>query len=307
MHPGTKRKKKTQLSVAEQLIDRISGSPLLDFDSNDPRHFWQMAHHYNNHPEELERFFEQPGCLQAFSRMFGKLRDDVAKKAVRIASGLIIAIAKQIADTGCRPGKLALVPGCTDGSEIELDRSLENFMEAPEKGIVDNLVSYVRRMEKKAFVMMLDCSYSMKNKIILAAITAAAIAQHFKKDYAILAFNKGVGVLKRVDEPAGPEKVLHRLFKLESYGDTNIRMALESGLKHVRKFERKEGLILTDGDWNSGGDPFAAAVRFDKLSVIGFPFANFEKIRLLSLQGNGMFSVVDKETEIVGAILKCLS
>ena len=46
-------------------------------------------------------------------------------------------------------------------------------------------------MEKKAFVMMLDCSYSMKNKIILAAITAAAIAQHFKKDYAILAFNKG--------------------------------------------------------------------------------------------------------------------
>ena len=239
--------------------------------------------------------------------MFGKLRDDVAKKAVRIASGLIIAIAKQIADTGCRPGKLALVSGCADGSEIELDRSLENFVEAPEKGSVDNLVSYVRRMEKKAFVMMLDCSYSMKNKIILAAITAAAIAQHFKKDYAILAFNKGVGVLKRVDEPAGPEKVLHRLFKLESYGDTNIRMALESGLKHVRKFERKEGLILTDGDWNSGGDPFASAVRFDKLSVIGFPFANFEKIRLLSLQGNGVFSVVDNETEIVGAILKCLS
>jgi hypothetical protein len=266
-----------------------------------------MAYHFNKHPDELERFFEQPGCLQAFSRMFGKLRDDVAKRAVKIASRLIIAIARQIADTGCRPGKLSLVQGHADGAEIELDRSLENFVEAPEKGICDNLVSYARRMEKKAFVMMLDCSYSMKNKIILAAITAAAVARHFKKDYAILAFNKGVGVLKGVDESAGPEKVLHRLFKLESYGDTNIRLVLEAGLMHVRKFERKEGLLLTDGDWNAGGDPFAAAVRFDKLSVIGFPFASFEKIRLLSLQGNGTFSVVEDETRIAGAILRCLS
>jgi hypothetical protein len=29
-----------------------------------------MAYHFNKHPDELERFFEQPGCLQAFSRMF---------------------------------------------------------------------------------------------------------------------------------------------------------------------------------------------------------------------------------------------
>ncbi len=100
---------------------------------------------------------------------------------------------------------------------------------------------------------------------------------------------------------------MHRLFALKSYGDTNIRMVLEAGLKHIGKFERKVGLILTDGDWNRGGDPFAAAVRFDKLSVIGFPFANFEKIRQLSLHGKGTFSIVEDETEIVGAILQCLT
>jgi hypothetical protein len=266
-----------------------------------------MAYYYNAHPEELELFFEQPGCLQAFSRMIDRLQDDVATRATKVASRLIIAIAKQIADTGYRSSKLTLIKGHTDGAEIELDQSLEKYAEAPERGILDNLVSYVRRIEKKAFVMMLDYSYSMQSKIILAAITVAAIAQHFKKDYAVLAFNSGVGVLKDVAEPAGPEKVLQRLFALQSYGDTNIRMVLEAGLKHICKFEQKAGLLLTDGDWNKGGNPLQAASRFDKLSVIGFPFANDKKIRQLAFRGKGTFSIVNDETEIVGAILRCLN
>ncbi len=266
-----------------------------------------MAYYYNAHPEELELFFEQPGCLQAFARMIDKLKDDVATRAITVASRMIIAIARQIADTGYRPSKLTLTLGHADDAEIELDRSLERYTEAPEIGILDNLVSYVRRIEKKAFVMMLDYSYSMQSKIILAAITAAAIAQHFKKDYAILAFNSGVGVLKDVDESAGPQKVLQRLFALQSYGDTNIRGVLEAGLKHIGTFERKAGLLLTDGDWNKGGNPLSAAARFDSLSVIGFPFADDSKIRQLSLYGKGTFSIIKDETDIVGAILRCLN
>ena len=53
--------------------------------------------------------------------------------------------------------------------------------------------------------MLLDHSYSMKGiKIILAAITAAAIAYHFKQDYAILAFSNRVSVLKGIDDALGP-------------------------------------------------------------------------------------------------------
>ena len=44
-------------------------------------------------------FFEQPGCLQAFARMSDRLQDDVAVQAIKIASRLIIAIARRIA--GC--------------------------------------------------------------------------------------------------------------------------------------------------------------------------------------------------------------
>jgi MoxR-like ATPase len=294
------------LSVAHHFLSRANGAPLFDFDSNDPRHYWQMAHRLNQNPNELEAFFEQPGCLQAFARMIGRLQDDVADQAIAIASHLIIAIARRIADTGYRASELKLVPGFNDNAEIELDHSLEKYAESPERGILENLVSYIRHIEKKAIVMMLDYSYSMQSNVILAAITAAAIAQHFKKDYAILAFNCGVCILKDIDEPAGPEIVLKRLFTLSTCGDTNIRSVLEAGLQHVNRFERKAGLLLTDGDWNRGGDPFLAAVQFDKLSVIGFPFADHEKIRQLALKGNGSFSIVKDETEIAGAIMRCL-
>jgi hypothetical protein len=293
-------------SLAYQFLDRANGAPLFDFNTNDPRHYWKMAHHYNQKPEELEAFFEQPGCLKAFARMVDRLQDDVADQAIGIASHLIMAIAKQIADVGYRASSLKLAPGFSDNAEIELDHSLENYAQSPELGILENLVSYIRHIEKKAIVLMLDYSYSMQSNVILAAIIAAAIAQHFKKDYAILAFNSGVCMLKEIDEAAGPEKVLRRLFALKACGDTNIRGVLEAGLHHVGRFERKTGLLLTDGDWNKGGDPFQAAVQFDKLSVIGFPFADDEKIRQLALKGKGSFSIVKDETEIGGAIMQCL-
>ncbi|MBC8440053.1 MAG: VWA domain-containing protein [Deltaproteobacteria bacterium] len=245
--------------------------------------------------------------MEIFANVFTMLKENVRLLAVKIASRIIIKIAKQIADTGCHSGKLKLINGFSNCAEIELDRSLERYIEQPELGILDNLVSFVRQQEKSAFVMMFDHSYSMKGmKIILAAITAAAIAQHFKKDYGVLAFSNQVTVLKAIDEPTGPEEVLKRLFALELCGDTDTRLVLETGLNHLVKFEEKRGLLLTDGAWNRGGDPLEAAARFDQLGVIGFPPAKQEKIRQLALKGKGNFSFVENETEIACAILDCL-
>ena len=228
--------------------------------------------------------------------------------AVKLAGRLIIKIARQIADTGYRSGRLTLVRGFKDGTEIELDKSLENYAEEPERGVLDNLVSYTRKKERKAFVIMLDHSYSMKGiKVILAAITAASIAQHFKRDYAILAFSNRVTILKGLDDNIGPETVLERLFALELQGDTDVRLALAESLKQVGNYEQKKGLILTDGAWNQGGDPLEIAARFDKLSVIGFPPAKPDKIRLLAVKGKGEFCFVENETGIAEAILRCLS
>lgn len=270
--------------------------------------FYRVATHLNAHPEELDRFFEKEDSLEVFANLYGMLRQDVRARAVRIASRLIIKVAKQIADTGYRSGRLELVPGWRDGAEIELDRSLERYTEAPDQGILDSLVSYRRHRERQAFVVMLDHSYSMKGfKIILAAVTAAAIAYHFKQDYAVLAFSNRVSVLKGIDDPAGPEEVLKRLFELELQGDTDVRRVLEAGLKEMKTFDKKLALLLTDGAWNQGGDPLEVAAKFDKLNVIGFPPAKEEKVRLLALKGQGSFAFVGDERSIAPAILECLA
>lgn len=271
-------------------------------------YYYRVASYMNGHPEEFPAFFEKADSLEVFANIFGMLKPQVRALAVKIASRLIIKIARQIADTGYRSGCLKLVPGCADGAEIELDRSLENYTEQPERGIVDSIVSYTRQRERTAFVIMLDHSYSMKGlKVVLAAITAAAIAHHFKRDYAILAFNNRISVLKGIEDKTGPEEVLEKLFSLELQGDTDVRLALEAGLKQVSKFEKKTGLILTDGAWNQGGDPLETATRYDKLSVIGFPPAKHEKTRRLAVKGKGQFCFVRDETGIAGAILKCLN
>lgn len=270
--------------------------------------YFRIASYLNSHPERLQEFFEKDDSLEVFANVFGMLKSDVKALAVKIASRLIIKIAKQIADTGYRSGQLKLVRGFADGTEIELDRSVENYIEEPVLGILDNIVSYTRQKERKAFVVMLDHSYSMKGmKVILAAITAASIAQHFKRNYAVLVFSNKVTVIKALDDNTGPETVLERLFALQLQGDTDIRKVLEEGLSQVKQFERKMGLILTDGAWNQGGDPLEVAARYDKLSVIGFPPAKHEKIRQLAMKGKGEFSFVEDEAKVAAAILKCLN
>jgi Mg-chelatase subunit ChlD len=271
-------------------------------------HYFRVATYLNAHPEELELFFEKADSLEVFANVFSMLKPQVRELAVKIASRMIIKIARQIADTGYRSGRLKLARGFSDGAEIELDRSLENYTEAPERGVLDNLVSYTRQRERRAFVVILDHSYSMRGmKIILAAVTAAAIAWHFRSDYAVLAFSNRVTVLKALEDNIGPERVLEKLFALELQGDTDVRLALQAGLKQIDSFEQKTGLILTDGAWNQGGDPLVVAARYDKLSVIGFPPAKQDKIRLLALKGQGDFSFVEDEKGIAGAILKCLN
>lgn len=270
-------------------------------------HYFRVATYLNAHPEELPLFFEKDDSLEVFANIFGMLRADIRAKAVKIASRLIIKIAKQIADTGYRSGRLKLVRGFSEGSDIELDSSLENYVQEPERGILENIVSYSRQRERTAFIIMLDQSYSMKGlKVILAAITAASIAQHFKRDYGVLSFSNKVTVLKGINDKTSPEIVLEKLFGLELYGDTDVRQVLEAGLNEIRDFERKTGLILTDGAWNQGGDPLEAAARYDKLSVIGFPPARQEKVKLLAVKGKGEFSFVEDEKQIAQAILKCL-
>ena len=272
-----------------------------------PSYHYRVAFYLNQNPDELEDFFKKRDSLEIFANIYGMLKDDVRARAVKLASRLIVKVARRIADTGYRSGALKPIPGYADGADLAMGPTMERILSSPERSVVDNLVTYGRTREKHAFVMMFDHSYSMKGmKIVLSAITAAAVARHFRTDYAVVAFSNDVTVLKGIDDDTGPDRLLERLFALELYGDTDTRLALESGLKQMRRYENKRGLLLTDGAWNRGGDPLGIAPVFDRLSVIGFPPARRQDIERLALRGKGQFSFVENEDEISAAILKCL-
>lgn len=265
-----------------------------------------MAQFLNKNPEVLQEFFGSADSLRLFAGVHHMLEADVRSAAARIASRLIIKIARQIADTGYRSGSLKLVRGFFDGAEIELDNSTENYLAEPLQGVLPNIVSYVRNKERTAFVLMIDQSYSMKGmKVVLAAITAAAVVCHFRGDCAVLSFSTDVTVLKRLGENNGPERVLEKLFEMKLLNGTNISKALQEGFKQVVRCERKIGLLLTDGAWTEGS-PLKVAALFDKLSVIGFPPAKIDRIKQLAVKGKGDFTYAEKEEEIAAAILKCL-
>jgi uncharacterized protein with von Willebrand factor type A (vWA) domain len=269
--------------------------------------YYRVASYLNENPEAVPVFFEDVDSLELFSYVFRMLKPDVRFLARKIASRIIIKVARQISDTGYRSGNIKLKKGFNDANEIEIDPTLDNWLLEPESGILENIVSYVRQREKKAFSVMLDSSYSMRGmKVILAAITAASISQHFKRDFAVLSFNHKVSVLKAIDENTGPDGVLEKLFALELKGTTDINSVLKAGLEQLKKFRRKTGLLLTDGAWNRGGDPLNLAARFDKLNVIGFPGSKKDKIQSLACRGKGNCLIVENVKEIAGAIHRCL-
>lgn len=252
-------------------------------------------------------FFTKRDSLEVFANIYGMLKPDIRAKAIRLASLLIVKVARRIADTGYRSGTLRPMPGFHDGCDLAIGPTMERILEAPQRGIEKNVVTYGRVMEKHAFVLMFDHSYSMKGmKVVLSAITAASIAHHFKQDFAVVAFSNDVTLLKDIEDNSGSERLLERLFDVELYGDTDTRLALEFGLKQMARYETKKGLLLTDGAWNRGEDPLGVAPKFDQLSVIGFPPARREDIARLAKRGHGQFAFVENETEISAAIIKCL-
>ncbi|MBS4025916.1 MAG: VWA domain-containing protein [Clostridia bacterium] len=255
----------------------------------------------------MGQFIKDEGGLKLLSDFLYQLKPEAKKLAIKYASKLIIKMAGQIADTGYRRGVLTTCTGMIEDGELDVELTIGNILENPTASILDNLVFQIRQQEKRSFVMMLDHSFSMKGfKIVLAAITTAAIALHFKRNYAVLAFSSKGKVIKATDQEVSPELILEKIFALELMGDTNIRDVLSQGLKQMNDHSRKIGLLLTDGHWNQGGNPLEVAGRYDKLSVICFPPAKPESIKALARQGKGKFFFVSDEMEIPKAIIHCL-
>ncbi len=269
------------------------------------------------------QILQSPDVLE----LYGYIRDllDPALKAIaqRYASRLILKLASQIANVGVKSGTLYHSADEEISDEIDIDATLERLMDNPASRIQDNLMFLARRPEQKACVVILDHSYSMQGvKISMAALTASAIALHFKQDYGVVVFNTTARILKGINEYKPPTLMAEEILFLNAHGYTNIREALEMGIGELEGYTKKIGILLTDGDWTCGGDPLHVARLFDNLHVIGLEepvaFADTYQDRLsrsyygsrvgkIAKEGRGCFAYVRSIEEVPRAITRCLS
>lgn len=236
-------------------------------------------------------------------------------------------MASKIAGLGVKSGRLRQVQAGFESDEIEVDATLERMIDYPAKPLEENLVVLARPPEQRACVVMLDHSDSMTGiKIAMAALTAAVIALHFRHNYGVVTFSTRARVLKRLSMRKSPTQIAGEILSLRANGYTNIRAALELGIGEIRNADKKIGILITDGDWTYGGDPFQAARRFDSLHVIGCQeplifedtydeFTYYQrrksyhgmKIASLAKEGRGRFSWVEGTEDVPAAISRCLT
>lgn len=265
-----------------------------------------MADAINRSPQLQDELFEDEEFIRYFAKLNHLLRADLKERALVLAKHLILKVANQLAGSGAVCGPLQLQRGVLS-DEIDLDETVENMMTAPLEDLESNLATWSRDRERPAFVMMFDHSYSMRGpKTVLAALTVATIAVHFREHYAVVAFSTDVEAVKPLEESIAYGTVLDRVFDLPIHGLTNITGALEAGLEQLRGCNRTFGLLLTDGSWTIGEEPFEAAARFDNLNLIAFPPADPETVRLLAEAGHGKSYFVENEDAITRAIVGAL-
>lgn len=303
----------------------------------------KVVEYLHSDPATARRILQSNDVLELWGYVRDILDPELKEIAKRYATRLIIKLASQIANVGVKSGRLYRSRSEEACDEIEIDATLERMMDNPGSRIEDNLMFLGRRPEQKACVLMLDHSYSMKGtKIAMAALTAATIALHFKRDYGVVVFATNARILKGINQYKSPALIAEEILSLEANGYTNIHAALQLGIRQIKDYGKKIGVLLTDGDWTCGDDPLQVARRFDRLHVIGLEeplrvedtdddltFRYFDsrcdvirpggwgveetlrryqgsRVEMLAREGRGYFSYVQNLKEVPLAITRCL-
>jgi hypothetical protein len=267
-----------------------------------------LAKYLDSHPEELAKVFNTKTGLWIYGTIAEMLKPDTKKSAKRYIRGLIIKLGLLLANPGYQRKMLVTLDNTSLSDDIEIDKTIENITQAPDRPIEDNISVLARKKKKQDIVIMLDRSFSMKGiKTILSAITAASIVLHFKGRISVIFFNDTPRFIKKKNHMMTVNSIVDEILDLRVEGGTNIKDALELGITEVSSSDRRMGILLTDGNWTIGPNPLKVAQKYDKLNVICFPPADRKKSKLLAIKGNGVLAYVKKEEDIFQAILRCLT
>ncbi|MHA2009307.1 MAG: VWA domain-containing protein [Promethearchaeota archaeon] len=239
----------------------------------------------------------------------------------RLARQSILKLSLKITSKGIRGQFKKAVPFYKIGmSEFSLDETIQhNPLKIYEKSLdYKDIYGVERKRQKRKVVLILDTSGSMYGRLLLnAALTSSVLAYNLEKeDYAIILFNSTAMVLKHINQKRQVIKIIDDILDSEALGFTNIEIGLEKGLYELNKTRENKkdrfGILISDGNFNRGGDPVEIAKKYPKLHVIGMPAENeatqgIKTCQEIAKAGRGKFYAVIDYKEIPRALIELLS
>ena len=155
--------------------------------------------------------------------------------------------------------------------ELDVAGTLENTAgkRYPDPG--DWVVEH-REEERRQVVLMVDTSGSMAGEpMALASVAAAVLALKVRPgDLGIVGFSDDARDIVLLGEQLPVEEVVRRLLDRPCLGSTNIEAALEAGERQLARTRnpRSMAVLVSDGQYTTGGDPRAVAARLERLHVL---------------------------------------
>ncbi len=245
------------------------------------------------------------------TRTWNRLDAGIRKRFLHLMIGMIYRVSRsELARRGSPTGDVTTAPFAFSGDEIDLDRTIEATLEHPLPRY-ENIFVLDRKKRKNAVVIIMDASGSMQGeKLSMAAIAVTSLATNLdaRDEYGVVLFSEKVNVCKRVDQAKPLDEIINTVLNIRPEGRTNIGLGLLAGLTEIRRstIDSRIGILLTDGQQNTGQDPLGIARRFPQLHVIALPGGNPELAGKIAAKGRGSLISLKDIHDVPRAIAKCL-
>ena len=192
-------------------------------------------------------------------------------------------VAKAITRSGLRiasrfpRGSLAIRRPYEFADDFDAEETIEGLLEAgrhPKWLSYEDVVGIERVQRKNNAIIVLDTSGSMSGEKITHAAVSASVAAHILRGgvFSIVTFNSSADLFKGANTEANVSSLIEEIMDMVPAGYTNLRDALNLARTEGDKMKGRYAYILiTDGDYNVGGDPRQVAMEMSRLNVIFAP------------------------------------
>ena len=276
----------------------------------------KVAGRLTSDPEYVKKV--QAADAEAFMEVFHRVRPWLNEKIhdliLHTYVGGTLRKAEEIYLTGVKSPLMMRVGYEPGESVVDWDETIDRYTETV---TVDRetIVAKKPLRTKRSLVLIMDQSGSMAGRKILTAALCTGVLSYALKDeeFAVLLFSSDVCTLKEMDGQKDPERLIREILEQQPKGFTDIKGALEIGLRQMEKAscKIKMGILITDGI-HTTKDPVPMAEKYPTLHVLGVPSKRGKTIKVencerLADAGKGKFLMVRNHEEIPLTVLRLLT